>query len=100
MIGIPPLPAPDDPLDRATDALRRASVPEGPADETIARTLAALRAAAQANTTPIYRRNVMRYALKVAAIVLVAAGTAALYTGVLPLRAPLAFAEVAAVLRD
>ncbi len=42
----------------------------------------------------------MRYALKIAAIVLVAAGTALFYTGILPLRAPLAFAEVAAKLRD
>lgn len=100
MIGIPPLPAPDDPLDRATDALRRASVPEGPPDETIARTLAALRAAAEAKTTPFFRRKFMRYALRIAAVVLVAAGAAAYFTGILPPRPPLAFAEVAAKLRD
>ncbi len=99
MTDIPPFSAPDDPLERAAEALRRASVPEGPRDETIARTLAVLRAA-QANTTPFYRRKLMRYALRIAAVVVVAAGIAAFYAGILPLRAPLAFAEVAAKLRD
>lgn len=100
MTDIPRFPAPDDPLDRGTDALRRASVPEGPPQETIARTLAALRAAAEAKTTPFYRRKFMRYAFKIAAVVLVAAGAAVYFSGILPLRAPLAFAEVAAKLRD
>ncbi len=42
----------------------------------------------------------MRYALRIAAVVLVAAGVAVYVSGILPLRAPLAFAEVAAKLRD
>ncbi len=42
----------------------------------------------------------MRYALRIAAVVLVAAGAAAYFTGILPPRPPLAFAEVAAKLRD
>jgi outer membrane lipoprotein-sorting protein len=100
MTGIPPIPAPDDPLDIAADALRRASVPEGPQAETIARILAALRAAADAKTVPFYRRKFMRYAFKMAAVVLVAVGVAVYFTGILPLRSPLAFAEVAAKLRD
>jgi outer membrane lipoprotein-sorting protein len=100
MTGIPPFAVPDDPLDRAADALLRASVPEGPPEETIARTLAALRAASETKTAPFYRRKIMRYALKIAAVVLVAAGTAVYFTGILPLRAPLVFAEVAAKLRD
>ena len=100
MTGIPPFSVPDDPLDRAADALRRASVPEGPMEETVARTLAALHAAAEAKTTPFFRRKFMRYALRIAAVVLVAAGAAVYFTGILPLRAPLAFAEVAAKLRD
>lgn len=54
------LPASDDPLDRAADALRRAVVPEGPPDETVSRTLAALHAANETKTVPFYRRNPMR----------------------------------------
>lgn len=100
MTDIPPFHSPDEPLERATEALRRASVPEGPPDETIARTLAALRAAVEAKTTLLYRKKLIRYALRIAAVVLVAAGAAVYFTGVLPLRAPLAFAKVAAKLRD
>lgn len=100
MTDIPRFPAADDPLDRAADALRRASMPEGPPDDTVARTLAALRAAAEAKPVPFYRRKFMRYALRIAAVVLVAAGAAVYFTGILSPRPPLAFAEVAAKLRD
>jgi outer membrane lipoprotein-sorting protein len=100
MTDIPSFHAPDDPLDRAADTLRRASVPEGPPEETITRTLAALRAATEAKPIPFYRRKLMRYALRVAAVVLVAAGAALYFTGILPPRPALAFAEVAAKLHD
>jgi outer membrane lipoprotein-sorting protein len=100
MTDIPPSLAPDDPIDRAADALRRTAIPDGPSDETIARTLAALRAASEAKTIPFYRRKPMRYAWKIAVAGLLAAGVAVYFTGILPLRSPLAFAEVAAKLRD
>jgi outer membrane lipoprotein-sorting protein len=100
MTDIPPFPAADEPLDRAADALRRASVPEGPPDETITRTLAALRAASEAKTIPFSRRTPLRYAWKIAVAGLLAAGVAVYFTGLLPSRPPLAFAEVAAKLRD
>ena len=92
--------SPDDPLDRAADALRRTAVPEGPPEETVARTLAALRTAAEAKTLPVYRRIPMRYAWRIAVAGVLAAGVAIYFTGLLPLRSPLAFAEVAAKLRD
>ncbi len=99
MTNIPPSPSPDDSLDRAAAALRRTSVPEGPAEETIARTLAALRSAETA-TVPFYRRKPMRYIWKIAVAGLLAVGVAVYLTGILSPRPPLAFAEVAAKLRD
>ncbi len=91
---------PDDPLDRAADALRRTVVPEGPSDETVARTLAALRTAAEAKTIPFYRRKPMRYAWRIAVAGMLAAGVAVYFAGLLPLHSRLAFAEVATKLRD
>jgi outer membrane lipoprotein-sorting protein len=92
--------SPDDPLDRAADALRRTAVPKGPPDETVARTLAALRTAAEAKTTSFYRRKPMRYAWRIAVAGSLAAGVVIYFAGFLPLRSRLAFAEVAAKLRD
>ncbi|HZV05121.1 MAG TPA: hypothetical protein VE999_08580 [Gemmataceae bacterium] len=96
----PPSGAADDPVDRAAAALRRDFIPEGPPDETIARTLSALRAADESITIPISRRLPLRYAWKIALAGLLAASVAVYFTGLLPPRPPLAFAEVAAKLRD
>src|SRR5262249_21963893 len=58
MSAIPPPPQPDDPLARAEEALRDTPVPDGPSEETIARTLAALRAADERPWAhPLYRRR-------------------------------------------
>jgi outer membrane lipoprotein-sorting protein len=100
MTHIPPSPAADEPVERAAAALRRASVPEGPPEETVTRTLAALRAADEAQTIPFPRKSLRQYAWKIAVAGALAAGVALYFAGLLPLRSPLAFAEVAAKLRD
>jgi outer membrane lipoprotein-sorting protein len=100
MMDMPPSHASDDPLDRAADALRRACLPEGLPEETSARTLATLRAAAEAKTTPFYRRKPKRYAWKIAVAGLLAAGVAIYFSGILSPRPPLAFGEIASKLRD
>ena len=70
----PPVPPSDDPVARATDALRRAPVPDGPPPETIARTLAALREADEGPVViPRTRRRIMFTILKMAGAVLAAA---------------------------
>lgn len=96
MSAIPP---PDDPLARAEAALRRLPAPEGPAHETVARTLAALQAAGP-RIIPFHRRKTMPLVLKIAAAVLVAAGGLFYFAGVLPVGTPVAFAEVARKFRD
>jgi outer membrane lipoprotein-sorting protein len=90
------VPPPDDPIDRAIDALRRAPVPDGPPPETIARTLAALRAAAEEpGTIPRPRRRLMFTMLKMAAAVLTAAAGVSYFAGFPPRSATAEFAEVA-----
>src|SRR5262249_39248693 len=76
----PPLP-PEDPLDGAEAALRRAPVPDGPSEETRARTLAALRAADRLPVLPVRRRKTMHLILKVVASLLVAAGGLVYFIG-------------------
>lgn len=97
----PPLPRPDDLIDRAAEAIRRTPVPEGPSEETIARTLAALRAAEGAPAiVPLRRRNIMFSICKAAAVVL-AAAAGALYVANLPrASATTEFTEVARKLQD
>jgi outer membrane lipoprotein-sorting protein len=97
----PPIPTPDDPVARATDALRRSPVPDGPPAETIARTLAALRAAAgEPGTNSRPRRRIMFTTLKAAAAVLVAAAVASYFAGFPPRAATAEFVEAARKLRD
>jgi hypothetical protein len=89
-------PPPDDPIDRAIDALRRAPVPDGPPPETIARTLAALRAAAEEpGTIPRPRRRLMFTMLKMAGAVLAAAAGVFYFAGFPPRSATAEFVEVA-----
>ncbi len=97
-----PLPhAAEDPVDHAAAALRQTSVPGGPSDETIARTLSAIRGAAdEAKTIRFPRKRFRRYGWKIAVAGALAASVAVYVTGLLPPRPPLAFAEVAAKLRD
>ncbi|MFI5457564.1 MAG: outer membrane lipoprotein carrier protein LolA [Isosphaerales bacterium] len=97
---IPPPSSPDDSLARAEAALRRAPVPEGPSDETVARTLAALRAKAGPDITLFPRRRTMLTAIKIAAAVLAAAGGLFYFAFVPSAEATIKFAEVAQKLRD
>ncbi|WP_406698200.1 hypothetical protein V5E97_05035 [Singulisphaera sp. Ch08] len=67
---------PDDLLSRAVDAMRQVPVPEGPSEEVVSRTLAALMAADRVEA-PIFhfrRRRLMIAMMKIAAVVVVAAG--------------------------
>jgi outer membrane lipoprotein-sorting protein len=100
MSTIPPSPSPDDPLARAESALRRTAVSEGPSEETIARTLAALRAKVEPNITPFPKRRTMLTTMKIAAAVLMTAG-GLLYFAVAPTaEATVVFAEAAQKLRN
>jgi outer membrane lipoprotein-sorting protein len=96
-----PDPKPDDPLSRAEGALRGAPVPDGPSEEMVARTLAALLAAAGRPEGPlVHRRKSMLAFLKVAAAVLAAAGGLA-YLGAPPPGGKLvAFAATVQALRE
>jgi outer membrane lipoprotein-sorting protein len=92
-------PPPDDLLARAEDALRRAPVPDGPSAEAAERILDALRAAADSRVRPRPGRNVLRWVVRVAAVV--AVGVALFAAAESLLRHPaLAFGEVAQNLRD
>jgi outer membrane lipoprotein-sorting protein len=97
----PPVPPSDDPVARATDALRRAPVPDGPPPETVARTLAALRAAAQEPVViPRARGRIMFAMLKAAAAVLAAAAGVSYFAVFPPAAARSEFTDVALKLRD
>jgi outer membrane lipoprotein-sorting protein len=96
-----PLPPSDDPVARATDALRRAPVPDGPPPETIARTLAALRAAdAGSEVVPRTRRRLMLTMLKMAGAVLAAAAGVSYFAGFPPPSATAEFVATARKLQD
>ncbi len=97
----PPLPSPDDPIDRAAEAIRRVPTPEGPSEQTIARTLAALRAAADAPAiVPLRRRSIMLSILKAAGVILATAGGLLCVVSFPPASATTAFTEVARKLQD
>jgi len=72
-----PQPPPDDPLDLAARALHERPIPDGPPDETVARTLAALADATQRPNVYPFRfpwRLTMGLVLKAAAAVITLAG--------------------------
>ena len=95
------IPPPDDPVARATDALRRVPVPDGPPPETIARTLAALREAAEEPVViPRTRRRIMFTILKMAGAVLAAAAGVTYFAVFPPAAAKSEFVEAATKLRD
>jgi len=96
----PPCHAAEDPVDHASAALRRTAVPGGPSDETIARTLSAIRSVDNAKTIPFSRKKPLRYAWKVAVAGLLAASLLVYFSGLLPPRPPLAFADIAAKLHE
>jgi outer membrane lipoprotein-sorting protein len=87
---------PDDIVDRAAAELLRTPVPDGPPPETVARTLAALRAAEQSRHPFLTRRFVMRTLTGAAAAALVAT---AVYLAN-PFGPSVAFADVAQKFRD
>jgi outer membrane lipoprotein-sorting protein len=95
----PPSASPDDPLARAEAAFLRTPVPEGPSAKLIARTLVALRAKAETNTTPWMRRRTMLATMKIGAAVLATAGGLA-YFAAPPSAEATAFAEAVQKLRD
>lgn len=102
---IPPnlTPSGDDLVARATDALRRVPVPDGPRPETVARTLAALEAADElpAAIPRIRTRRTLMFTLfKSAAAILVATAGATYFAVFPPTSARSEFAETAAKLRD
>lgn len=101
MSTTPPPSPPDDPLARAEAALRKAPIPEGPSEEVITRTLAALQAAGGPGTIPHRRRKIMLATIKIAATALMAATAGLLYFANAPeANATTAFAEMAQKLRD
>jgi outer membrane lipoprotein-sorting protein len=93
------IPPDHDPLDRATDALRRVPAPDGPTVEILARTLVALRAATVApGVIPLRKRKLMLTILKVAAAALV--GAVGLFYAAGPSAAESTFTEVARKLHE
>jgi outer membrane lipoprotein-sorting protein len=97
----PSVPSPDDPIDRATEAIRHAAIPEGPSAETIDRTLAALRVAAGAPAiVPFRRRSIMLSILKAASVILAAAGGFYYFVNLPPASATTEFTEAARKLQD
>ncbi len=99
----PPVPPSDDddPVARATDALRRVPVPDGPSPETVDRTLAALR---EADAGPVIiprpRRRIMFTILKTAGAILATAAGVAYFAVFPPAAARSEFTDVALKLRD
>jgi len=101
MSARPPLPSPDDPINRAAEAIRQAPVPEGPSEQTIARTLAALRAADDAPAiVPLKRRSIMLSILKAAGVILATASGLLYLASYPPASATTEFTEVARKLQD
>jgi outer membrane lipoprotein-sorting protein len=97
-----PLSDDDDPVARATDALRRAPVPDGPSRETVDRTLAALR---EADAGPVIiprprRRTMLMMLLKTAGAILATAAGVAYFAVFPPAAARSEFTDVALKLRD
>jgi outer membrane lipoprotein-sorting protein len=101
MTTISSRPGPDDSIDRAVAALRQVPVPEGPSEETIARTLAALRVTDDAPAVvPLRRRHFMFSISKVAGVILAAAGGLLYVVGFHPASATTEFTEAARKLQD
>jgi outer membrane lipoprotein-sorting protein len=92
----------DELLDRAVSALLRTTpMADGPSEETIARTLAALEAASNSpEITKSSRRRTMYAVLKLAAAVLAAAGGLFYFGGNHLAGAPVSFEEVAQMLQN
>jgi outer membrane lipoprotein-sorting protein len=92
----------DDLLDRAVSALlRTTSMADGPSEETIARTLAALEVASNSpEITRSHRRRTMYAVLKLAAAVLAAGGGLFYFGGNHLAGAPVSFEEVAQKLQN
>jgi outer membrane lipoprotein-sorting protein len=91
----------DDLLARALAALRRTSIADGPSTQTVDQTLAALDAAASSSKTRfVFRRKIMFSMLKIAAALLIAAGSLFYLGGPYLVGASVAFEEVAQKLQN
>jgi outer membrane lipoprotein-sorting protein len=97
----PGSPGDDDLLARATAALQRTPMVDGPSTQALDQTLAALDAAASSSQTRFaFRRKTMFALLKMAAAVLVAAGSLFYLGGPYLVGAPVAFEAVAQKLQN
>jgi hypothetical protein len=90
---------PDDSLDAYFSAMRQREIPDGPSQQQIAQTTAALTAAAQRRPSILSRLNNMRFITGMAASVVIAVG--AVFAAIVMLRSPtVTFAEVLATVRS
>jgi len=96
-----PAPADDDDrLLRALAALKRTPVPDGPSPVALAKTVAAVEAAANSRNIPLFLgRRTMFAGLKIAAALLAAAGGVYLFSSPFLVGSPVTFAEVAVKLQ-
>ncbi len=91
----------DELLARALAALQRTPMADGPSTQTVDQTLTALDAAASSSKTRFaFRRKIMFTLLKIAATVLIAAGSLFYLGGPYLVGAPVAFEEVAQKLQN
>jgi len=97
----PDLPGGDNLLARATAALQRMPMVDGPSPQTMDQTLAALDVAASSSKTRLaFRRKTMFALLKMAAAALIAAASLFYFGGPYLVGAPVAFEEVAQKLQN
>jgi outer membrane lipoprotein-sorting protein len=97
----PGSPGGDDLLTLAVTALQRTPMVDGPSTQTLDRTLAALDATASSSKTFFaFRRKTMFTLLKIAAAVLIAAGSLFYFSGPYLVGAPVTFEEVAQKLQN
>jgi outer membrane lipoprotein-sorting protein len=93
-------PSPDELLSQAEASLRNQEVPAGPSEAVVARTLTALLESSDSPGTLAMRRRMPRMAIPIAAALLLALGGLVYVESLTPVGPPVAWADVAAKLRD
>jgi outer membrane lipoprotein-sorting protein len=93
-------PSPDELLKQAEASLRNQEVPAGPSEAVVARTLTALRESSESPRTLAMRRRMPRMAIPIAAALLLALGGLVYVGSLTSVGPPVAWADVAAKLRD
>lgn len=93
-------PSPDELLSQAEASLRNQEVPAGPSEAVVACTLAALLESSDSPDTLAMRRRIPRMAIPIAAAVLLALGGLVYVESLTSVGPPVAWADVAAKLRD